>query len=145
MAVSKTPVMGLFRHAVDGAHAAQRLREKGFSRIAICPVAEWSHGKGEDAGFSPRMVTGIAMYVAAVFVIGWITGHAVNRAIGVIAAMTTLFLGMLGGILFLDWGTTRVKRYPRDGGVRLTVECRSGEEPEVAETLRHAGAVQIQT
>ena len=145
MAVSKTPVMGLFVTCVDGARAAQLLRERGFSAIAICPVPEWSHRKGADGGLRPRTVTGIALYVAAVVVIGWICGQAANRVIGVIAAMTMLFLGMMGGILLLDWGTTRVKRYPRHGGVRLTVECRSGEEPEVAETLRHAGAVQIQT
>ncbi|MBS1829994.1 MAG: hypothetical protein JST93_32140 [Acidobacteria bacterium] len=143
MTVLKTPVMGLFRHPVDGAHAAQVLREKGFSTIAIRPVEAPGFSKVEKRKGRMKPVAGIVGLGIAVIAAGWTAGHAVNRVIGFFAALTVLFIGIMGAILYLNWGTTRVKRYPRHGGVLLTVECRSGEEPEVAETLRHAGAVQI--
>jgi hypothetical protein len=69
----------------------------------------------------------------------------VNKPVGMIAALTVIFFGLLWAILFLDWGATPVTRSPRRNGVLLTVQCRSGEEPVVEETLRHAGAVRINT
>lgn len=145
MTFTTTPVMGLFRHPVDGAHAAQVLREKGFSAIAIRPVTEPGRAKVEHGNPRLNQVAWIAGIGVAVIAAGWMAGHAVNRVIGFFAALTVLFLGIMGAILYSNWGTSRVKRYPRQGGVLLTVECRSGEEPEVAETLRHAGAVQVKT
>ncbi|MFN7933011.1 MAG: hypothetical protein U0R19_06765 [Bryobacteraceae bacterium] len=143
MTLTTAPVMGLFRHPVDGAHAAQVLREKGFSTIAIRPVTEPGRGKVESA--SPRLhhVAWMAGIAVAVVAAGWTAGHAVNRVIGLFAALTVMFMGMMAAMVYFNWGDSRVKRYPRQGGVLLTVECRSGEEPEVAETLRHAGAVQV--
>jgi hypothetical protein len=144
MAVLTMPVSGVFRHPVDGAHAAQVLREKGFSTIAISPIAETIQMRREDRKMRPRVAAGIGFAVVAVAA-GYIAGQGINKVVGMIAGMTVIFFGLLWAILFLNWGAPPVTRYPRRNGVLLTVQCRSGQEPEVEETLRHAGAVKINT
>ncbi|MBL8174590.1 MAG: hypothetical protein JNK48_07970 [Bryobacterales bacterium] len=143
MAVLRKPVSGLFRHPIDGAHAAQVLREKGFTKVEIQPVAESAPRKPRERSRRLMATVGAAMTIGAAVVAGFVAGQVVSRAAGVFAALSLAFLGMMAVVLFLQWPRERVQRYPRRDGVLLTVQCRGEEEPEVADALRHAGAIKV--
>lgn len=143
MAVLRKPVSGLFRHPIDGAHAAHILREKGFSKIDIHTVPDAVHTRPTGKRQSLVAYSGAVVTIGAAIFAGLLAGHYVSKVAGVFAALCLSFIGALSVALMMKWPDDRVQRYPRRDGVLLVVQCRGEEEPEVAETLRHAGAVKV--
>lgn len=142
MEVTLIPISGMFRHPVDGAHAAQVLRERGFSSVAIRPIA--SSGKASPKQ-SPRRaaIAGACGVLLVMLISGWFAGAAVDKVFGAIV-VTSVMLGALLLLLVVSSHTSqRVRRYPRQCAVVLTVHCRTEDEPAVAETLRDNGAVEV--
>lgn len=143
MAVVRKPVSGLFRHPIDGAHAAHILREKGFSKIDIRTIPEAGHSRSSSKKRPLAAVAGAVAAIGAAIICGLLLGQFVSKVAGVFAALGLAFFGLLSVMLYVLWPSSRVERYPRRDGVLLTVLCQGEEQPEVAETLRHAGAVKI--
>lgn len=143
MAVVRKPVSGLFRHPIDGAHAAHVLREKGFSKIDIRTVPEIGHSKTSGKRRPIAAVAGAVAAIGAAVICGLLVGQFVSKVAGVFAALGLAFVGLLAVMLHVLWPSSRVERYPRRDGVLLTVLCHGEEEPEVTEAMRHAGAVKV--
>jgi len=143
MAVVRKPVSGLFRHPIDGAHAAHVLREKGFSKIDIRTVPETGHPRSSSKKRPIAAVAGAVGTMGAAVICGLLVGQFVSKVAGVFAALGLAFFGLLAVTLCILSPSSRVERYPRRDGVLLTVQCRGEEEPEVTEALRHAGAVRV--
>lgn len=142
MEVTLIPVSGMFRHPVDGAHAARVLRERGFSSVAIRPVANSGKANPKE---TPRRaaIAGAWGVVLLMLISGWFAGAAVDKVLGAIVVASVILGALLLLLIRLSRTPQSVRRYPRRNGVVLTVHCRTEDEPAVAETLRDNGAVEV--
>ncbi len=142
------PVSGLYMHPADGARAAQVLREKGFGPVAIRPLADIDLSllpiSQKEANARLNWMIGFSILgFFALGALGWFLGNTIHMGLGVIAALSLAFLGMLAAILLVDRPAERHRRYRQEGGVLLTVHCTKEEEEQVSEALLRTGAVEV--
>lgn len=142
------PVTGLYKHPVDGAHAAQVLREKGFSQVVIRPLSDIDLSllpiSQKEAGARLNWMIGFSILgFFALGALGWFLGNTIHMGLGIIAALSLAFLGMLAAILLVDRPSERHRHYRQEGGVLLTVHCTKEEEDVVSEALLGTGAVEV--
>ncbi|MBL8213991.1 MAG: hypothetical protein JNK87_24945 [Bryobacterales bacterium] len=140
---------GLYPDPAAGERAVERLRLAGFDEIDLAtqenvnenllPGNQYRNQRRMEAVYG-AIALGILIGGAFGFFIGYFAGLA-GAVTGAVAGATAA--GVLGMVL-ADPKEKKHERFMKNGGVRLTVRCPSGEPVErAADILRQTGAREL--